>query len=89
MHTVRRANVYWILGLSMFVAALGLPRSIFAQALLSFATQNLGGQEASHLVISEVQIAGVTAGDEFVELFNPTSASDKKDYLYLVMPIKQ
>lgn len=29
----------------------------------------------SHVVISEVQIAGTTATDEFVELFNPTGAS--------------
>ncbi len=30
---------------------------------------------ADHVVISEVQIAGATARDEFVELYNPTSAS--------------
>lgn len=29
----------------------------------------------THVVISEVQIAGTTATDEFVELFNPTEAS--------------
>lgn len=29
---------------------------------------------AGHIVISEVQIAGATAGDEFVELYNPTSS---------------
>jgi endonuclease G len=28
---------------------------------------------STHIVISEVQIAGVTASDEFVELYNPTS----------------
>ncbi len=30
---------------------------------------------ASHVVISEVQLAGGVAGDEFVELYNPTSDS--------------
>lgn len=30
---------------------------------------------ATHLVISEVQLAGTTAGDEFIELYNPTNSS--------------
>jgi hypothetical protein len=30
---------------------------------------------ANHLVISELQVAGATAGDEFVELYNPTNAA--------------
>ncbi|MFH1048473.1 MAG: lamin tail domain-containing protein, partial [Patescibacteria group bacterium] len=29
-------------------------------------------ESAPHLVISEIQIAGVTADDEFIELYNPT-----------------
>lgn len=29
---------------------------------------------ANHLVISEIQIAGVTTDDEFIELYNPTSS---------------
>lgn len=33
------------------------------------------GATASHVVISEIQVGGVTAGDEFVELYNPTNAA--------------
>lgn len=33
------------------------------------------GATASHIVISEVQVAGVTANDEFVELYNPTNSA--------------
>lgn len=32
-------------------------------------------QTASHVVISEVQVAGASAGDEFLELYNPTNAA--------------
>ncbi len=30
--------------------------------------------ETNHIVISEIQVAGVDAGDEFIELYNPTEA---------------
>ncbi|MFH0806724.1 MAG: lamin tail domain-containing protein [Candidatus Brennerbacteria bacterium] len=33
------------------------------------------GFGASHVVISEVQVDGVDAGDEFIELYNPTDAA--------------
>ncbi len=36
---------------------------------------NLASTYAQHIVISEVQIAGATADDEFVELYNPLSVS--------------
>ncbi|MFH1049065.1 MAG: NosD domain-containing protein, partial [Patescibacteria group bacterium] len=32
-------------------------------------------ESAPHLVISEIQIAGVTADDEFIELYNPTDTA--------------
>ena len=41
-------------------------------------------QVPDHLLISEVQIAGVTARDEFVELFNPTSTGIPVDGWKLV-----
>lgn len=36
--------------------------------------QTADSAAAGHIVISEIQVAGVTAGDEFVELYNPTSS---------------
>lgn len=53
------------------------------QAFLVAPTQNPNSRPASttpslnqadHLVISEVQIAGIDAGDEFIELYNPTNS---------------
>ncbi len=42
---------------------------------MATATVNvLGAAGANHVVISEVQSRGATAGDEFVELYNPTNA---------------
>jgi len=38
---------------------------------------------ADHVVISEVQISGATATDEFVELYNPTNAPVSLDDWYL------
>jgi hypothetical protein len=34
----------------------------------------VSGLAADHLVISEVQVAGADAGDEFIELYNPTES---------------
>ena len=47
-------------------------------ALIIVSTQKVSSVQsavATHLVISEVQIAGATADDEFVELYNPTDSS--------------
>jgi DNA/RNA endonuclease YhcR with UshA esterase domain len=35
--------------------------------------KNLNAATADHLVISEVQVAGATANDEFIEIYNPTT----------------
>lgn len=37
-------------------------------------TKNVSAALATHLVISEVQIAGVASGNDFIELYNPTSS---------------
>lgn len=39
---------------------------------LVMATQSAEADTATHLVISEVQVAGGTVDDEFIELYNPT-----------------
>ena len=41
-------------------------------ALAPLGVVGASGDIASHVVISEVQIAGVDADDEFIELYNPT-----------------
>lgn len=38
-------------------------------------SKNASAAPANHIVISEIQVAGVTADDEFVELYNPTNQS--------------
>lgn len=38
-------------------------------------TSLVQGATANHIVISEVQVGGVNADDEFVELYNPTASS--------------
>lgn len=56
---------------------------VFPFLLLLFLifTQTSKASLANHIVISEVQIEGVTATDEFVELYNPTgSAIDLTGY---------
>ncbi|MFH1098588.1 MAG: lamin tail domain-containing protein [Candidatus Uhrbacteria bacterium] len=50
---------------------------IFAFFVLfsSAIARNVGATTADHIVIAEVQVGGVAARDEFVELYNPTAAA--------------
>lgn len=44
-------------------------------------SENASAAQASHLVISEVQVAGVAPTDDFVEIYNPTASEvDLADY---------
>lgn len=52
-----------------FVYALGV------LAFISFGQQNQAKAATNHIVISQIQIAGTTAKDEFVELYNPTDVA--------------
>ncbi len=56
------------MGMSTVTATLGS-----STASSTITVQTGGG--ANHVVISELQVAGATAGDEFVELYNPTNAA--------------
>lgn len=46
-------------------------------------TKNVSAALSTHLVISEVQVAGVAAGNDFIELYNPTSTEVSLDGLRL------
>lgn len=37
--------------------------------------KNINAATANHLVISEIQVAGATANDEFIEIYNPTTSA--------------
>ena len=52
--------------------------------LAQLLTGDAGAEAATHLVISEVMTGGVSASDEFVELYNPTAAELPLDGLELV-----
>ena len=48
---------------------------VLATAVLAISAQVVGADSiADHVVISEIQTAGGTADDEFIELYNPTSS---------------
>ena len=47
---------------------------LFLTLLFIVATPISQAATASHIVISEVQVSGVNADDEFVELYNPTDS---------------
>lgn len=53
--------------------------SLIFFSFLAVSTPVAKAATSNHVVISEVQIAGVTAGDEFVELYNPTSSDISLD----------
>ena len=42
---------------------------------IAFSEQNEAKAATNHVVISQIQTTGVTANDEFVELYNPTDAT--------------
>jgi hypothetical protein len=50
---------------------LGIPLLISAIAIYFNWSHNASAAQASHVVISEIQIEGATSTDEFVELYNP------------------
>ncbi len=47
-------------------------RGNISRASGTIAIGEAGGGAANHLVISEMQVAGVDSGDEFIEIYNPT-----------------
>lgn len=49
-----------------------------------FHFKNVSAATATHVVISEVQIAGAVAGNDFIELYNPTSSDVSLDGMRLV-----
>ena len=63
----RVVKLSYLAGLIFFFAGLLLFASPFTSRVLS--------DTADHIVISEIQIAGGTADDEFVELYNPTAGA--------------
>lgn len=61
---MKKTNLSWALGLII----------IFSVFAIYFNSATPVSSAVTHLVISQVQIAGATAGDEFVELYNPTNS---------------
>ncbi|TSC52057.1 MAG: PKD domain-containing protein [Parcubacteria group bacterium LiPW_41] len=47
----------------------------YTRATTTISIEPSNGKEADHVVISEVQYGGVDAGDEFIELYNPTTST--------------
>ena len=63
---MKKVSLSWLLPILLVIGG----------AIIFFGTfSKAESATATHIVISEVQIAGATAGDEFVELYNPTSSS--------------
>lgn len=63
---MKKVNPSWLLPILL----------VLGGAIIFFGTLTKAeSATAGHVVISEVQTAGVTVGDEFVELYNPTSSS--------------
>ena len=50
--------------------------AVFAAAIAVFSAANFAqAATASHIIINEIQTAGASSSDEFVEIFNPSNAS--------------
>lgn len=56
---------------------------VFFISLLFFHFKNVSAATATHVVISEVQVAGAAAGNDFIELYNPTSSDISLDGMRL------
>ncbi len=50
-----------------------------SRASSTIAVGEVGGGAANHLVISEIQVAGIDSGDEFIEIYNPTETAVSLD----------
>jgi hypothetical protein len=61
---MKKSNLSWIL----------LPILIFLFVFLSFGSFTKVSAAATHIVISQIQVSGTIAADEFVELYNPTDS---------------
>lgn len=55
-------------------ALLGISAVLFFAAVLFNRSENASAAIATHVVISEIQVAGVTTTDEFIEIYNPTGS---------------
>lgn len=62
---MKKVNLSWLLPIVLI---------IFGAAIFFTTSERAESAAADHLVISQAQISGATAGDEFVELYNPTSS---------------
>lgn len=47
----------------------------YTKATTTISIEPSDGRKADHLVISEIQYGGADAGDEFIELYNPTTST--------------
>lgn len=63
---MKKVNLPWLLPIFLLIGGI----LIFLNTAI-----RADSAAATHIVISEVQTAGATVGDEFVELYNPTSFS--------------
>lgn len=55
-------------------ALLGISAGFFFGAVLLNRSENVSAAIATHVVVSEIQVAGATTTDEFIELYNPTGS---------------
>lgn len=63
---MKRVNLLWLLPFIL----------LFGGLVILFGTSSsVDSAPATHIVISEIQISGASAGDEFIELYNSTSTA--------------